>query len=128
MTPRDFAIWMHGFVEACNEFHPTPKQWDRIKEVLEDVEVDEYLGMEIEDFEPDESEPFSFPLTGSCSTPASGKLSSLSYTVSSGSTSNIVNSVIWNDKMGCWHYTNYPEGFGYYHNSQDKKEKQLLND
>jgi hypothetical protein len=32
--------------------------------------------------------------------------------------------------MGCWHYTNYPEGFGYYTNStlESKKEKQQLND
>ena len=21
---------------------------------------------------------------------------------------------VWNDQMGNWHYTNYPEGFGYY--------------
>jgi truncated hemoglobin YjbI len=37
MTPNEFTIWLKGFVEACNEFAPTPKQWDRIKEVLEKV-------------------------------------------------------------------------------------------
>ena len=37
MTSSEFTIWLKGFVEACNEFAPTPKQWDKIKEVLEEV-------------------------------------------------------------------------------------------
>jgi hypothetical protein len=37
MTSVEFTLWLKGFVEACNEFAPTPKQWDRIKEVLEKV-------------------------------------------------------------------------------------------
>ena len=37
MNSNEFTIWMKGFVEACNEFAPTPKQWDSIKEVLEKV-------------------------------------------------------------------------------------------
>jgi truncated hemoglobin YjbI len=37
MTSNEFTIWLKGFVEACNEFAPTPKQWDKIKEVLEKV-------------------------------------------------------------------------------------------
>ena len=37
MTSSEFTVWMKGFVEACNEFAPTPKQWDRIKEELEKV-------------------------------------------------------------------------------------------
>jgi hypothetical protein len=37
MTSSEFAIWLKGFVEACNEFAPTPKQWDSIKEELEKV-------------------------------------------------------------------------------------------
>jgi hypothetical protein len=37
MTSVEFTIWLKGFVEACNEFAPTPKQWDSIKEVLEKV-------------------------------------------------------------------------------------------
>jgi hypothetical protein len=40
-----------------------------------------------------------------------------------------VTTTVWNDKMGHWHYTNYPEGTGgYYHGSNNKKEKQQLND
>lgn len=38
MTARDFTLWFKGFVTACNEFQPTPKQWDEIKEVLNSVE------------------------------------------------------------------------------------------
>jgi hypothetical protein len=37
MTSSEFVIWLKGFVEACNEFAPTPKQWDSIKEELEKV-------------------------------------------------------------------------------------------
>jgi len=48
----------------------------------------------------------------------------------SGSIGKNISHTIWNDQMGCWHYTNYPEGFGYYTNStlEGKKEKQQLND
>jgi hypothetical protein len=48
----------------------------------------------------------------------------------SGSIGGNISHTIWNDQMGCWHYTNYPEGFGYYTNStlEGKKEKQQLND
>jgi len=37
MTSKEFVIWMKGFVEACNDFTATPKQWDSIKEVLSKV-------------------------------------------------------------------------------------------
>lgn len=37
MTSKEFVIWMKGFVEACNDFHPTPKQWDDIKYILDKV-------------------------------------------------------------------------------------------
>jgi hypothetical protein len=48
----------------------------------------------------------------------------------SGSIGGNITHTVWNDQMGCWHYTNYPEGFGYYTNStlEGKKEKQQLND
>jgi hypothetical protein len=35
MTEHEFIVWLKGFVEACNDFAPTPKQWDKIKEELE---------------------------------------------------------------------------------------------
>ena len=37
MTSKEFIIWLKGFVTACNEYAPTPKQWDTIKEELEKV-------------------------------------------------------------------------------------------
>lgn len=37
MTSQEFVMWLKGFTEACNDLTATPKQWDRIKEVLEKV-------------------------------------------------------------------------------------------
>lgn len=34
MTANEFIVWLKGFIEACNDFAPTPAQWDRIKEEL----------------------------------------------------------------------------------------------
>ena len=61
MTSKEFVIWLKGFTEACNDFTATPKQWDRIKEVLDEVEDgDDYEGLdeEIDDWYPDSSIPF----------------------------------------------------------------------
>ena len=58
MTSREFVIWLKGFTEACNDFTATPKQWDRIKEVLnqiEDFDDDPGLDEEIDDWYPDSS-------------------------------------------------------------------------
>ena len=38
MTSKEFTIWLKGFITACNDYAPTPKQWDIIKEELEKVE------------------------------------------------------------------------------------------
>ena len=37
MTSKEYVIWLHGFVEACNEYAPTPKQWDTLKDKLNEV-------------------------------------------------------------------------------------------
>ena len=37
MTSNEFVIWLKGFTTACNDYAPTPKQWDIIKEELEKV-------------------------------------------------------------------------------------------
>ena len=37
MTSKEYIIWLKGFVTACNDYAPTPKQWDTIKEELEKV-------------------------------------------------------------------------------------------
>lgn len=37
MTSKEFVNWMQGFVEACNDYSPTPKQWDALKDKLGEV-------------------------------------------------------------------------------------------
>jgi hypothetical protein len=43
MTPREFVIWLKGFVQAANNFSATPKQWDDLKDQLSKVEIDDRL-------------------------------------------------------------------------------------
>jgi len=140
MTSYEFVIWLKGFTEACNDYTATPKQWDRIKEVLDEVEdYDDNHGIdvEIDDFKPD-IPPYNPYHTGSPIVWTPGTTSGTIPINTSGSTGfintgggNIIHTV-WNDKMGCWHYTNYPEGFGYYTNSTlgkttpEETKKQLL--
>jgi hypothetical protein len=50
MTSKEFVVWMQGFVEACNEYSPTPKQWDTLKDKLGEVKD-----------EPTHSIPFGVP-------------------------------------------------------------------
>jgi hypothetical protein len=104
MTSKEFVVWMKGFMEACNDFTATPKQWDHIKEVLDEVD--------------DNSNPIRInPLTGTTSISGSG---TVEFTTNG---SSICTTAVWNDKMGAWHYTNYPEGFGYYINSKKKENE-----
>lgn len=163
MTSKEFVIWFRGFTEACNDYTATPKQWDRIKEVLEEVEdYDDNPGIDvkIDDWKPERDTfrepsypPYTPPMgpynppywvgdppgwlspyttsgitiiSGSGSITTSGSCNT--FTTTDGTTSTTV----WNDKMGNWHYTNYPEGFGYYTNSTlgktipEDTKKQLL--
>jgi len=41
MTPREFVIWLKGFVQASNKYNVTPKQWDDIKDQLNKVDLDD---------------------------------------------------------------------------------------
>lgn len=47
MTPREFVLWMQGFVAACNDYTTTPKQWDELKEKLQSVVLDENISYNI---------------------------------------------------------------------------------
>ena len=38
MTSKEFVVWMQGFIEACNDYSPTPKQWDTLKDKLAEVD------------------------------------------------------------------------------------------
>ena len=44
MTSKEFTIWLKGFITACNEYSPTPKQWDIIKEELNKVNDNTTIG------------------------------------------------------------------------------------
>ena len=37
MNSKEYVIWLKGFVEACHEYAPTPKQWDALKDKLAEV-------------------------------------------------------------------------------------------
>ena len=41
MTSKEFIIWLKGFTEGVHDFNVTPKQWDLLKERLEEVEDEE---------------------------------------------------------------------------------------
>jgi hypothetical protein len=38
MTSKEFVLWLKGFTEGVHEFNITPKQWDLLKQKLEEVE------------------------------------------------------------------------------------------
>jgi len=40
MTSKEFIIWLKGFTEGVHEYNLTPKQWDSLKEKLEQVNDD----------------------------------------------------------------------------------------
>lgn len=129
MNSEQFVIWLKGFTEACNDYTPTPKQWDRIKEVLDDVEdYDDNPGIDVEIDDWDSIWSSSPGYTGILNLTGSGITATNFPTSPNGTTT--YSTKIWNDQMGSWHYINYPEGFGYFTNStlESKKEKQQLND
>lgn len=37
MEPIEFILWLKGFAESANEYNITPKQWDIMKQKLDDV-------------------------------------------------------------------------------------------
>ena len=43
MTSQEFVIWLKGFTEGVHEFNVTPKQWDLLKERLEEVEDNPFV-------------------------------------------------------------------------------------
>ena len=45
MTSKEYVIWLKGFVEAFHEYAPTPKQWDALKDKLQ--EVNDFVGTPI---------------------------------------------------------------------------------
>lgn len=86
MTSKEFTIWLKGFITACNDYAPTPKQWDTIKEELEKVS--------------DEFKPMGVAIGsvgfGTTATPGYG---SISYNPSTSTTYDYPSG-------SSWHYTN----------------------
>lgn len=37
MNEKEFFIWLDGFVTACNNYQPTPAQWDTLVDTLKKV-------------------------------------------------------------------------------------------
>ena len=44
MTSKEYVIWLKGFVEACHEYAPTPKQWDALTDKLKEVKDETPIG------------------------------------------------------------------------------------
>ena len=47
MNSKEYVIWLKGFVEACHEYAPTPKQWDALTDKLKEVKDEEQIGTPI---------------------------------------------------------------------------------
>ena len=47
MNSKEFVIWLKGFTDGVHEFNITPKQWDTLKEKLEQVSDEERIGTPI---------------------------------------------------------------------------------
>jgi hypothetical protein len=43
MTSKEFVIWLKGFTEGVHEFNVTPKQWELLKNKLEEVSDNEFI-------------------------------------------------------------------------------------
>ena len=43
MTSREFVLWLKGFTEGVHEYNITPKQWDLLKEKLEQVKDNKFV-------------------------------------------------------------------------------------
>jgi len=108
MTSQEFVTWLKGFTEACNDYTATPKQWDRIKEVLYEVEDNDDASEIEEDGWNDwyqQNAKDQLPLSGSITVTQSYP-QTITFTTASSGTNVNVTATVWNDKMGNWHYTN----------------------
>ncbi len=129
MTSREFTFWLKGYLTT---HHDSQIKID-IERALNEIE-DYNDNPDLDDEEDGWTDWYQhndkdLPLTGSIT--LSNPNVTVSFTSGSSSHTQIYStSTVWNDKMGAWHYTNYPDGFGYYTNSsaESKNKKQQLND
>lgn len=38
MNEHEFVMWLRGFLDGTNKYQPTPKQWEQIREKLDELE------------------------------------------------------------------------------------------
>jgi hypothetical protein len=43
MNSKEFVLWLKGFTDGVHEYNITPKQWDLLKEKLEEVKDEERI-------------------------------------------------------------------------------------
>ena len=109
MTSKEFVVWMQGFVEACNDYSPTPKQWDTLKDKLGEVkdESTPSFPFGVPNTAPIQTLPFIQPYKPYevyCGTDT--KLTVSSGSGSSGTiTYNPSTTTIWNPSGSNWSYT-----------------------
>lgn len=122
MTSSAFVYWIKGYLTSKTD---SQFKIDIEKAVNQVKDYDDNPGISWEIEEPKNWIDNKIPLTGTIS-----GSQGIGLINTNDSRSFIYSTTIWNDKMGCWHYTNYPEGFGYYTNStlESKKQKKQLND
>jgi hypothetical protein len=119
MTSKEFVVWMRGFVEACNDYSPTPKQWDTLKGKLAEVSDEPLIGTAIGGWgtpnsapiqtipfiQPYPSDPYN-PYKITCGTTGE---SGTTLTVSSGSSGTITynpsTTTRWYPSGSNWSYT-----------------------
>jgi hypothetical protein len=122
MTSKEFVVWMQGFVEACNEYSPTPKQWDTLKGKLGEVKDEPLIGTAIGGWgtpnsAPIQTLPFIQPYdpynpykitseSGTTLTVSSGSSGTIIATPGYGSiTYNPSTTTLWNPSGSNWSYT-----------------------
>lgn len=93
MTSKEYVIWLQGFVEACNDYAPTPKQWDTLKDKLAEV-----------------GDPISLPIGVPNTTPSIWQhphyVDPYKITCTTGSaTYNPSTTTMWNPSGSLWSYT-----------------------
>ena len=116
MTSKEFVVWMQGFVEACNEYSPTPKQWDTLKDKLSEVKDEPTVSFPtftpntapiqtLPFIQPYPSDPYNPYKITSGTTGESGVI----LTTTSGSngtvTYNPSTTTLWNPSGSNWSYT-----------------------
>lgn len=41
LTPKEFCIWLSGFVNASHHWNLTPEAWENVKDVLRKINYEE---------------------------------------------------------------------------------------